>query len=157
MYTTILDAEKSACYRYDSGKQKKTNNGVLYFHVECRYLDFNRQVFDEAVFRLKIRLFQETKSIDRLKTYSLEFYRYLKEIREYFVRYDRRFVFLIDQYHVQYRSNIFFIQKEDYVKVSADSRIIIDVIYFRKINSNYVRLQVNESTLFSSSESFIIF
>lgn len=41
MYTTILDAEKPAYYRYNSGKQKITNGGVPYFHVECRYLDFN--------------------------------------------------------------------------------------------------------------------
>jgi len=36
IYTTILDAEKLACYRYDSGKQKTTNGCVPYFDVECR-------------------------------------------------------------------------------------------------------------------------
>ncbi len=48
IYKTILDAEEPACYRYDSGEQKKPHSGVPYFHVDCHYLDFNGQEFSEV-------------------------------------------------------------------------------------------------------------
>ena len=139
IYTTILDAGKPACYRYDSGKQKKTNNGVSYFHVECRCLDFNGQVFGEVSTALGIRLFQGAKPIDMLEAYPLEFHRHPEEMREYFARCGRYFASLIGQHHVQYRGNAFYIEKGDYVEVPVDSRIMVDVAYFRKVNPNYAR------------------
>lgn len=86
MYTTILDAEKPACYRYDSGKQKTTTSGVLYLYVECRCLDFKGQVFGEVLTALGTRTFQGAKPIDRLEVYPLEFHRQQEKMREYFVR-----------------------------------------------------------------------
>jgi hypothetical protein len=154
MYTTILDAEKPACYRYDSGKQKKTNSGYPYFHVECRYLDFNGQVFGEVSTALGIRTFQGAKPIDRLEAYPLEFHRNQEEMREYFVRSGRHFASLMGQHHVQYRGNAFYLEKGDYVEVPVDSRIMVDVAYFRKVNPNYARPQVNELARSSSSDGF---
>ncbi|KAL8671532.1 MAG: hypothetical protein Q9168_003977 [Polycauliona sp. 1 TL-2023] len=156
MYTTILDAEKPACYRYDSGKQKTTTSGVLYFYVECRCLDFNGQVFGEVSTALGIRAFQGAKPIDRLEAYPLEFHRHQEKMREYFVRCGRQFVSLIGQHHVQYRGNAFYLEKGDYVEVPVDSRIMVDVAYFRKVNPNYARPQVNELARSSSSDGFWI-
>ena len=82
MYTTILDAEKPACYRYDSGKQKTTTSGVSCFYVECRCLDFNGQVFGEVSTALGIRSFQGAKPIDRLEAYPLEFHQHQEKMRE---------------------------------------------------------------------------
>jgi hypothetical protein len=56
IYTTILNAEKPACFRYDSGKERTTNR-VTYFYVEYRLLDFNWQVFSEVSTALGIRTF----------------------------------------------------------------------------------------------------
>jgi len=154
IYTIILDAEKPACYRYDCGKQKKTNSGVSYFHVECRYLDFNGQVFGEVSTALRIRTFQGAKPIDRLEAYPLEFHRHQEEMREYFARCGRQFAFLMGQHHVQYRGNVFYLEKGDYIEVPVDSRIMIDIAYFRKVNPNYARPQVNELARSSSSDGF---
>jgi hypothetical protein len=74
IYTTILDAEKPACFRYDFGSER-TTNGVPYFHVECAYLDFNGQVFGEVSTALGIRAFQGAKRIARLEAFPLEFHR----------------------------------------------------------------------------------
>lgn len=156
LYTTILDAEKPACYRYDSGKQKTTNSGVPYFYVECRCLDFNGQVFGEVSTALGIRSFQGAKPIDRLEAYPLEFHQHQEKIREYFVRCGRQFASLMGQHHVQYRGNAFYLEKGDYVEVPVDSRIMVDVAYFRKVNPNYARPQVNELARSSSSDGFWI-
>jgi hypothetical protein len=143
IYTTILDAEKPACFRCDSGKEK-TTNGVTYFHVECRLLDFNGQVFGEVSTALGIRTFQGAKRVDMLDAFPLEFHRHQKKMKEYFVRCGRQFVSLMGQHHVQYRGNAFYVEKGEYVEVPVESRIMVDVAYFRKINPNYMRPRVNE-------------
>lgn len=156
IYTTILDAEKPACFRYDFGKERMTN-GVTYFHVECAYLDFNGQVFGEVSTALGIRIFQGAKRIDRLEAFPLEFYRHQEEMRGYFVRCGRQFASLVGQHHVQYRGNAFYIENGDYVEVPVDSRIMVDVVYFRKINPNYARPRINELARLSSSNSILMF
>lgn len=62
------------------------------------------------------------------------------------------------QHHVQYRGNAFYIEKGEYVEVPVDSRIMVDVAYFRKINPNYTRPHINELARPSSlSISYIFF
>jgi hypothetical protein len=41
IYTTILDARKPAYFRYESGKKKITEKEIKYFHVTCRYLNYD--------------------------------------------------------------------------------------------------------------------
>ena len=156
IYTTILDAEKPACYRYSSGKEGTTTGGVTYLHVECCYLDFNGQVFGEAATALGIQMFQGAKRVDRLEAYPLEFHRHREEMREYFVRCGREFASLVGQHHVQYRGNAFYIEKGDYVEVPVDSRIMVDVAYFRKVNPNYNRPHINKLARLSSSNGIFI-
>lgn len=95
IYTTILDAEKPARYWYDSGKERTTNGGTPYFHVECRCLDFNGQVFGEVSTALGIRKFQGAKQVDRLEAFPLEFHRDQQKMEEHLVRCGRQFVSLI--------------------------------------------------------------
>ncbi|MCJ1280370.1 hypothetical protein MMC21_008197 [Puttea exsequens] len=57
------------------------------------------------------------------------------------------------QHHVQYCGNAFYIEKGEYVEVPVDSRIMVDVAYFRKINPNYTRPHINELARPSSSNS----
>ena len=60
------------------------------------------------------------------------------------------------QHHVYYRGNAFYLEKGDYVEVPVDSRIMVDVAYFRKLNPNYARPQVNELARSSSSDGLWI-
>jgi len=158
IYTTVLDAEKPACCRYDSGKERTTNTGIAYFHAECRLLDFNGHVFGEVSSALGIGKFQGAKRVDRLEAFPLEFHGHQKKMKEYFVRCGRQFASLMGQHHVQYRGNAFYIEKGEYVEVPVDSRIMVDVAYFRKINPNYTRPHINELARPSSSNNtYILF
>ena len=47
--------------------------------------------------------------------------------------------------------------KGEYVEVPVDSRIMVDVAYFRKINTDYTRPHINELAKPSSSNSNYIF
>lgn len=77
-------------------------------------------------------------------------------MREYFAKYGRQFASLMGQHYVQYRGNAFYIEKGDYVEVPVDSRVMVDVAYFRKVNPNYARPQVNELARPSSSDGIYI-
>jgi len=157
VYTTILDAEKPACYRYDSGEERTTSGGVIYFHVDCRYLDYNGKAFGEVSTALGIRTYQGAKPIDRLEAYPLAFHRRQKKMREHCVRCGRQFVSFTGQHHVQYHGNAFYIEKGDYIEVPVDSRIMVDVAYFRKANPNYIRPHINALARPNSSDGFFIF
>ena len=157
IYTTILDAEKPACYRYDSGKEKTTSSGVSYFYVECRCLDFNGNVFGEVSVALGIQAFQGAKRIDRLEGYPLDFHQDPRKMKEYFLKSGQKSVSLIGQHHVQYNGNAFYVEGGEYVEMPVDSRIMVDVAYFRKTNPNYTRPHINELARSSSSDGFFIF
>lgn len=60
------------------------------------------------------------------------------------------------QHHVQYRGNAFYIENRDYVQVPVDSRIMVDVSYFRKVNPNYIRPHINELARPSPSNGFYV-
>ena len=121
--------------------------------MECRLLDFNGQVFGEVSTALGIGQFQGAKRVDWLEAFPLEFHKHQKEMKEYFIKCGRQFTSLMGQHHVQYRGNAFYIEKGEYVEVPVDSRIMVDVAYFRKINPNYTRPHINELARPSSSNS----
>ena len=83
---TIFDAEKPACYRYSSGKERTTSSGVSYFHIECYCLSFNGQVFGDVFMALGIKNLQGAKRTDKLEGYPLEFHHNPKEIKKYFAK-----------------------------------------------------------------------
>ena len=151
IYTTVLGAEKPACCPYDSGKERTTSTGIPYFHVECHLLDFNGQVFGEVSTALGIRKLPGAKRVDRLEAFPLEFHPHQKEIREYFIRY----------LWANITSNIVAmpstLEQGEYVEVPVDSRIMVDVAYFRKINPNYTRPHINELARPSSANNDYIF
>ena len=56
----------------------------------------------------------------------------------------KKFVHLRGQYYIRYRGNAFYVTDERYIKIPINSRIMIDILYFRKINPNYTGLVINE-------------
>lgn len=144
VYTTILDSAKPACFRYDSGKEKTGSDGVTYFHVECRYMDYNGTAFGEVSTALGIRKFPGKKSIDSLEAFPLVFHRRHQEMKKYLLRCGQKFLSLMGIHHAQYSGNAFFFEMGDYTQVPVESRIMVDVAYFRKVNPNYVRPRINE-------------
>ncbi len=129
---------------YNSGKEKTTANEIPYFHVECRYLNFNGQVFDKASMALGIGEFEGARQINQLTAYLLEFHHHRDEIREYFLRHGRKFILVMGQHQMQYRGHALYLHKGDYIQVPVNGRIMIDVSYFLEVNPNYIRPQINE-------------
>lgn len=102
-------------------------------------MNYNRKVFEEVSTALEIWTFQDKKQIDSLETFSLQYYWWHEEMRIYLVKCDWWFILFMNEHHVQYCENALYLVSEKYIQVSVDSHIRIDVIYFCKVNFNYVR------------------
>ena len=58
VYTTCPGTKKPRCVIYDSGEEKEISSGSKYFNMECRYLDYDGQVFREASIDIPILLYE---------------------------------------------------------------------------------------------------
>lgn len=58
LYATCAGTGKPRCVKFDFGEERKQANGVEYFHMGCRYLDFDGKVFGEASTALGIEKFR---------------------------------------------------------------------------------------------------
>ena len=61
------------------------------------------------------------------------------------------------EHHVYYCSNAVYLMDGEYIKVPVDSRVMVDVVYFRKLNPNYSTLRINKLARSSPSNSYIYF
>lgn len=139
VYTTCFDIGKSRCVKYDFDEEKTTNNEIEYFHLKCRYVDFDDKVFEETFIELVILKFRDTKRINSLDVFPFEYHSSKDEIKTNLVDCDRKFVFLMSVHHRQYRGDAFYMRKEQSIKVSVNSRVMIDAVYFQEINPNYTK------------------
>ena len=58
----------------------------------------------------------------------------------------RKFLSLCGMHHRHCRGNVFFVNRYQAVKLSIDSRVIINAAFFREINPDYVRPKVDGSS-----------
>ncbi len=144
VYTSCFGTDKPRCVLFDGGEEKETNFGVKYYNMECRYLDYNGQVFGEASVDLAIFKFRGRKRISTLKAFPLQYHPDEKGIKAQLTQCGRKFVSMLGAHHRQYRGIAFYMEEGEPVKVSVDSRIMLDAAFFRKMNPNYARPQPGE-------------
>jgi hypothetical protein len=72
--TICRGSSKPRCARYDFSEEKEIRQGVKYFELQCRYLDFDGKVFGEVMDRLPIEKFYGAKRIDALEAFPLVYH-----------------------------------------------------------------------------------
>ena len=144
VYSTCFDTEKSRCVMYDDDEEEETSNGLKYYEMKCRTLDYDGQVFGETSINLAIAKFREKKRISTLNAYPLQYHSYEKEMRAHLVACGRKFVSMLEVHHRHCQGKAFYMKDGEAVTVSVDSRIMLDAAFFRKMNPNYVRPQLIE-------------
>lgn len=144
VYTTCLGTQKPRCTIYDGGEEKETSSGLKYFNMECRYLDYDGQVFGEASIDIPIVKFRGKKRISTLKGYPLQYHPDEKRMKTQLVECGRKFVSMLGAYHRHCRGTAFYIKDREVLRVSVNSRIMLDAAFFRKMNPSYPRPQPDE-------------
>ncbi|KFZ15463.1 hypothetical protein V501_02714 [Pseudogymnoascus sp. VKM F-4519 (FW-2642)] len=149
VYTTCRGTKKPRCIRFESGDAKTSTNGVDYFHIKGKYLEFDGKVLGKAPIETAILGFRGSRSINSLEAFPLQYHETEKNIRETLVKCGRKFCFsLIGKQHRQYRGKAFQMKKNKPVEIFINSRIMVDAASFQEINANYTR-----PSIFKSSDS----
>ena len=138
-YTTCPGTQKPRCIKYDFGEERTTSDGVVYFHIKGRYVDFNGKVFGEVPIDTGILKFRGSKPINSLAVFPLQYHGNADEIRAELVKCGQKFGSLKSVGHLQYSGTAFQVVKGEVVATSISSGIMVDAAQFRKINPNYAR------------------
>jgi len=85
-YTTCPGTQKLRCIKYDFGEERTTSDGVVYFHIKGRYVDFNGKVFGEVLIDTGILKFRGLKPINSLDVFPLRYHENLGHIRAELVK-----------------------------------------------------------------------
>ena len=157
VYTTYYGTRKPSCVSHRFGEERTVDDGTEYFHLECYCLDFDGNTSGEATVELGISKFRETKRIDSLGVFPLEYHPNRIEIQTHLVECGRKFVSLMGVHHRQYWGDAFYIHKGMPIGVPVNGRIVIDAIFFHEANPNYVRPRISESAKNESSDFAKIF
>ncbi|KAH8797832.1 hypothetical protein F5884DRAFT_825515 [Xylogone sp. PMI_703] len=142
VYTISPGIKKPMCFRYDFGQERITQDDETeYLHIEGRYLDSDGKVFGESEVETAIVKFRGSKPIKSLRAFPLAYHQDEEKIKADLVARGQKFVALssICHYHYYYRGMAFKMEKGKPVKISVDSRIVVDATYFLQVNPNYSR------------------
>ncbi len=145
VYTTCAGTGKPRCVIYDACEEKATKSGLKYCKMECRYYDFDGEVFGEVSVELHIPKFRGTKRINTLEAYPLQYHANESDVRTNLIKCGRKFISLIGSHHRHCRGKAFYIRERRTVEFFVDSRIMVDAAFFRKINPNYSRPHITEA------------
>ncbi|OJD13523.1 hypothetical protein AJ78_06031 [Emergomyces pasteurianus Ep9510] len=73
VYTTCLGTGKPRCVIFNAGEEA-TEKGVQYYKLECRYLDYDEEVFGEVGIEFGIIKFRGYKPIHTLEAFPLHYH-----------------------------------------------------------------------------------
>jgi hypothetical protein len=138
-YTTCPGTKKQRCIKYDFGEERTTSDGVVYFHIKGRYVDFNGKVLGEVPINTGIMKFRGSKPINSLDVFPLRYHDNADQARAELVKCGQKFGSLKSIGHLQYSGTAFQVVRGEPVAMSISSRIMVDAAQFRKINPNYLR------------------
>jgi hypothetical protein len=139
VYTRCFGTKKSRCVIYDSAEEKVDRSKEKYFSMACRYLDFDGKTTGKASIYLAIPKFRGTKRINTLRAFPLKYHQDENQVKADLVECGRKFVALMDVGLVHCRGKAFYMDDGDAVRLSVDSRVVIDPDFFWKMNPNYSR------------------
>ena len=144
VYSACLGTDKPRCVIFDDSEEGETSNGLKYYKMECRYLDYNGRVFGETSINLAIVKFRGKKRISTLNAFPLQYHPDEKAMKAHLVEYGRKFVSMLRTHHRHCRGTAFYMKDGDAITVFVDSRVMLGAAFFRKMNPNYTRPQPNE-------------
>ncbi|KAK5093854.1 hypothetical protein LTS08_008813 [Lithohypha guttulata] len=143
--TTCLGSGQVRCLQYNTGDEKKTEQGVEYFELQCQYLDFDGKVFGTVTERLPVERFHGARPITALDIYPLYFHPTPNKIMQSLIERGRTFMSLMGSHHRTYNGVAFRRVKDGLVRKSVQSKIMIDADQFRKTIPSYARIIIKKT------------
>ena len=99
VYTTCFGTKKSYCILFDGGEEKEINLRIKYYNMKCQYLNYNGQLFGEALVDLVIVKFHRRKHISTFKAFPLQYHSDKKGIKAHLTECSQKFIFMLGAHH----------------------------------------------------------
>ncbi|EEH19032.2 hypothetical protein PABG_01351 [Paracoccidioides brasiliensis Pb03] len=144
VYSTCPGTGKPRCVIFDAGEEKMKMNRIKYFSLDCRYLDFDGEVFGEAGTQLEVVRFHGPRPIHDLEAFPLDHHPSKSDAMRSLIDCGRNFCDLKGQHIRHCRGRAFVQVRGEIVQISIDSRIMVDPAFFRQMNPNYTRPRINQ-------------
>jgi hypothetical protein len=143
-YTTCAGTQKPRGIKYESGEERTMSNGVEYFHIKGRYLDFDGKALGEVSIATGILKFRGSKPITSLEIFPLQYHPSKNQVEANLINCGRKFLSLTGVQHLQYEGKAFQMKKGEAIAMSVESKIMVDHALFLKTNPNYSRPSINQ-------------
>ncbi|KAF2455229.1 P-loop containing nucleoside triphosphate hydrolase protein [Lineolata rhizophorae] len=155
VYANCPEIDRPRCVKCNFGEERERTNRTKYFHLECRYLEWDGKLLGESTVVFEIERFRGVKSISLLNAFPLKYLPSEREARTELIKNGRNFLSYRSTHHVQYHRLAFYRDKYGTpVSVSVDGRVIVDAAYFRKVNPNF-RLSAVESSRRTTNDGLL--
>jgi hypothetical protein len=110
----------------------KTKEGVEYFYIKARYLDFDGKVFGETSSGHAIEKFRGAKQITALEVFPLKYHPGERHMRAYLSENGRKFLSMMDIHLCEYEGKAFYIEKGRVVEISSKAESWSTRLIFEK-------------------------
>jgi hypothetical protein len=102
-------------------------------------------MFKETLSEYTIKKFRRVKQITTLEVFPLKYHPGERHIRAKLSEFGRKFLSIIDIHLYKYKDKVFYIERGQVIEIFVESRVVVDLTYFREENPNYTRLSIKES------------
>ena len=145
--TTCPGTGKPMCVICNYGEEKVQMNGAPYFSLKARNFDYNGKVFREAIVKIAIEKFRGAKRINLFEAFPLQYHRNATKVTKSLIECGRTFVSLIGRnYYRHYQGQTFWKDEKGIIhNWFVKGRIMVDAVFFRRVNPNYDRPRVEQS------------
>jgi hypothetical protein len=108
-----------------------------WYEVEGQYLDFDGKNFGLGTMNVEVEAFKGPRRISSLPCYPVKYHQDADSIRKQLIERGKKFVSLSGMKYKFHNGLGFMKRKRQVLKVSTNSRVMLDPLTFRRINPNY--------------------
>lgn len=136
-YTKCGGSTEAMCLKLDWVSEKCSPARGKCLSMECHYVDYDGRNFGECKAIVEIPEFLGTCRIDSLPIYPFGYHPDVDSLKQKLVARGRKFGTLTGMQYKYYKGLAFFKKKNSLVRVTVQSRIMVDALTFKRMNPNY--------------------
>ena len=138
VYTSTYSApDEPRAFKVDYATRESSLMKGTWYAIDGKYLDFDGKQFGLGNVGTEIESFKGTRRITALPCYPLKYHKEVEKITEQLIERGKKFVGLAGMKYMAHVGLGFTKRKRQVLKVSTNTRMMVDPHTFRRINPNY--------------------
>jgi len=136
-YTKCGGSNEPICLKLDWGSEKFHPQKGKWFNMECHFVNYDGRNFGECKATAEIPEFEGTCRIECLPVFPLERHPNVASLTQKLIARGRKFGTLTGMQYKYYKGLAFFKKERKLLRITVQSRIMVDSLTFRRMNPNY--------------------